>query len=131
MIVTIFFAAIVIVFFTIKAIEVRDYEDAKIRTYEEPYFYTDEFTFTSNEDLNVAFAFTDYENNPDPIDNLDYGEVTANFVSWGFEEIIGSTPGDGLPLKRCGPTELGLNGYDKSKFYPTHKTSVRDLTFYQ
>ena len=131
MMVTISLATIVFITFTIKAQEVKDYDNVNIRTYDEPFFYSHDFALTSDEELHFAFAFSDYTNNPDPIDNADYGEIISRINSWGFGDTVSVTQGAELPLKRCSPAELGLEGSDKSKFFPTHKTSLRDLELYQ
>ena len=52
------------------------------------YFDTD-YEFTSDEGLMFAFAITEYDDNPEPIEDPSYGLVKAYYKSWGIKEGIG------------------------------------------
>ena len=60
-------------------IELQSYGKSTIRLDVIDYHYTefDLFELDKKPGLNIAFGITHYDNNREPIDDLDYGEVIA------------------------------------------------------
>ena len=66
-------------------IELASFGQSTIRLDEIDYHYNDSYVFDLDKKpgLNIAFGFTHYDNNPEPIDDPDYGEVIAEIKTWG------------------------------------------------
>ena len=49
------------------------------------YFYEDDYVFDLDKKpgLNIAFGITYFDDNQEPIDDLDYGEVIGRVKTWG------------------------------------------------
>ena len=45
-----------------------------------------DYIFDHNQGLNLAIAFTSFDNNPDPILDKSYGELIFNSYEWGTDE---------------------------------------------
>ena len=94
------------------------------------YFYEDDYVFDLDKrpGLNIAFGITYFDDNQEPIDDLDYGEVIGRVKTWGSE---GGLQYQNLKLRPCTYQELGLDSpvevSEDSKFYPVHKNSVQWL----
>ena len=76
----------------------------------------------------LAFGFTAYDSNQEPIDDPDYGELKAYFKTWGF-----GPPGvfwEELNTIPC-TEEMLKYKKDSSLFYPSHKDSTNDLHYYR
>ena len=89
-------------------IDVVKYGKSSITNDTIDYYYddTEMFNLDKTPGLNVAFGITYYDDNPDPIDDLDYGEVTGAIKSWGGAGGSTYTP---LTLRPCTREELGLD----------------------
>ena len=95
-------------------------------------FYDTDTVMSSDDDFNIAFAITAYDNNREPIDDPRYGRIVAKIVSWGFSETQAVDLGGVLPTHTCTPEEIGLGERDpnQAKFYPLHPNSYNDTLFY-
>ena len=112
--------------------KVYNFGDSNVLEYYEPGFFDHEYIFDSDNDFHIAFGISDFKNDREPNDDPDYGEISANFLSWGLVGTVGATWGDPLPLKRCSSADLGLEEGVKSKyFFPTHDNAYTHLEFYQ
>ena len=49
-------------------------------------FFNYNDTIGSEDGLNFAFAITEYDNNPESIEDPRFGQMRAKIVSWGFSE---------------------------------------------
>ena len=45
-----------------------------------------DYIFDHDQGLNLAVAFTSYDNNPDPILDKSYGQLVFNAYEWGSDE---------------------------------------------
>ena len=104
-------------------VELVGFGQSTVRLDEIDHYYNDSYVFDLDKKpwLNVALGFTHYDSNPEPIDDLDYGEVFADIKTWG------GTSGSGhrrINLRPCTYEELGLDKPDElseaAKFYPAH-----------
>ena len=79
----------------------------------------------------MAFGITHYDDNREPIDDLDFGEVIAEIKSWDGES---GTVHRKIELRPCTPEELGLDTdgefSEVAKFYPAHVNSKVWIDFY-
>ena len=68
-------------------IELSNYGKSTIRKDVINYHFTefDKFELDKKPGLNIAFGITHYDDNPEPIDDLDYGEVVAELKQWDGE----------------------------------------------
>ena len=55
-----------------------------IRSFDDGYFNSS-YVFSSDNGLRFAYGITAYDDDPKPIEDLDYGEVKARFRTWGEE----------------------------------------------
>ena len=130
-------ASISLVFLTLSygilnVIELANFGKSTIRLDVINYHFSefDVFDLDKKPGLNIAFGITHYDNNPDPIDDLDYGEVVAEIKTTdgenGSEHIK-------INLRPCTREEIGLDSPEESEaatFYPAHENSKRWLDFY-
>ena len=66
-------------------IELVGFGQSTVRLDEIDYHYDDSYVFDLDKKpgLNIAFGFTHYDSNTEPIDDPDYGEVIAEIKTWG------------------------------------------------
>ena len=91
--------------------------------------YNDEFVFDSSNGMNIAVAFTAYDDEKEWILDPSYGKLVFNEVKWG--ERNGSVFFERVKLKehRCTREELGLvdgdgeEAKDERKFYDFYPSS--------
>jgi hypothetical protein len=64
--------------------------------------------FTSEDGFFLAAGLTEYDTNPEIIEEARYGELILEYYGWGYEDKIGtlSTP---LDWHWCSDEELGFN----------------------
>ena len=88
-------------------IELANFGKSTIKLDVIDYYFTefDKFEIDKKPGLHIAFGITHYDDNPDPIDDLDYGEVTAILKTWDGEN--GSNYKD-VKMRPCTYEELGL-----------------------
>ena len=100
-------------------------------------FYTDDDNFSyDKEHLNIAVAFTAYNNNEEYELPKEYGELIFNTYSWGTKEDGSAfTERKRLPHHNCSTKELGLGeeGADdkEARFFPVHDSSKWFVNTYQ
>ena len=58
----------------------------------------DKFELDKTPGLNIAFGITHYDNNTEPLDDLDYGEVVAMVKTWNSTEGIRYRK---IPMRQC------------------------------
>ena len=52
-------------------------------------FFDTEFEFDTSDGLMVAFGLTEYDDNLEPIDDSDYGELKAYYKTWDTVNLPG------------------------------------------
>ena len=69
---------------TINMLELRSYGKTRMRLDVIDYYYKDTYDFDLDKTpgLNIAFGITHYDNNTEPLDDLDYGEVVGMIKTW-------------------------------------------------
>ena len=94
-------------------------------------YFNSSYVFSSDDGLRFAYGITAYDDNPEIVEDLDYGEVKATFRTWG-EGVEGTIKKDDKALKThpCTEEELGLSG-NNPIFWPLHEQSARDVKLRQ
>ena len=92
---------------------------------------TDEFTY-KDDGLNIAIAFTAFDNTEEWMLDATYGELEINSYEWGYDE-------DGKPftarkplnVHNCTREELNLGAEpSEARFYDLHESSRYTVDFY-
>ena len=95
---------------------------------------TDDDEFGSQNGLNIAVAFTAYDNETEWSLDPTVGELVFNSFSWGpVEDSPGEffTSRDRLPVHNCSRDELGLgNDRSKSRFFEIHESAFNFIDAY-
>ena len=94
-------------------------EDVYIMQSTQNQHFSNEYVFTNEMGLNFAFAFTDYDSETEDILHPSYGSLVFTTYEWG-EDSDGNpfTKFVEIPSHTCSREELGLEGQEKSHFYP-------------
>ena len=82
----------------------------------------------------IAFGLTAYDENYESIEDDDYGTLKAFYKTWGMADAPGVEFTE-IPSAPCTRAQLGLPDEETGEqkpglFYPLHKNSVNDLTYY-
>ena len=94
-------------------------------------FYDDEYVFGVEEGLNIAVAFTGYDNESEDSLDLSIGRIVFRHWTWGINEQGTSQSGFyTIPSHYCSAEELGLQGSD-SHMMPVQQNSFQEVTKYQ
>ena len=82
--------------------------------------------------LMFAFGITDYDRNPEPIEDPSVGILQPYYKSWGIKSEIGDVDFEPLPTRECTEAELHVNNQTdpNSLFFKPHPNSAADLGFY-
>ena len=69
---------------TINMLELSSYGKTRMRLDVIDYYYKDidNFNLDKTPGLNIAFGITHYDNNTEPLDDLDYGEMVGMIKTW-------------------------------------------------
>lgn len=88
--------------------------------------------FSFDNGLNLAVAFTAYDNEEEPILDESYGQLVFNAYGWGPNEQTGlfETKREVLKTRACTQEELGLEGQN-GKFFNETKGDVEQLRVYR
>ena len=89
----------------IRFLQLFGYEDTDVMLNIQENYFSYNYTFDSDDGLNFAFGITEYDGNPEPIDDPTYGKLSARYETWG-EGNWGSFAD--IPLRNCSAEELGL-----------------------
>ena len=79
---------IVLMFFYAKLMVVIKTQDVDIMSALKENGLTQEDKFTAKDGLFVAAAITDYDNNPESIEDWRYGELVISTYGWGYTDEI-------------------------------------------
>ena len=90
-----------------------------------------EWPIKSSQNFQIAFALTNYDSNPDPIEDPDYGVVKAYLKSWGNTGDSGVNFIE-LSTRFCREEDLGLTEETArfSLFFKPHESSITDARLY-
>ena len=94
-------------------------------------FYTDLDEFTYKDGLNIAVAFTGWDNNREWSLDPRMGELVLTSYEWGIEGGIPWADRKNVASHNCTREELGLAGDGPAaKFYPPHGSSFDSVDLY-
>ena len=84
--------------------------------------YTHDDTFTADDGLFVAAALTEYDSNPEIIEDKKYGELVIHHYDWGHMEDVG-VEDKTLDTHYCSDAELGFTSDpdNVSPIYPLYE----------
>ena len=90
------------------------------------FFDTD---YIVKQNLQYAFGITEYDSNPEPIEDPSYGVLRAYYKSWGINKTVIGVYFEELPSRPCTASELNIkNETDpESKFFRPHANSFSAL----
>ena len=105
--------------------KVIKYKNTAIIESKEDSFFDDDKIISSDDGIQVAFGIIEFDGGP--IDDADYGQVVAKYLSWGCDSTC-ETSKDLIPTRVCTHEDLGIidgadgaeNNPDRSatRFYP-------------
>ena len=77
--------------------------------------------FTVEDGLFIAAAISEYDSNPEVIEEARYGELILEHYGWGNSDDLGvaSTP---LTYHSCTDEELGFNRTENTKIFPIRES---------
>ena len=107
----------------LKMVVLIEKKDVDILSTVKELYYTDHDYFRYKDGLNIAVAFTGYDNIEEPILPPQIGELVWNSNSWGNDEN-GDPFVERLPLDdhACTRDELNLDDAVNPKFFKTHSS---------
>ena len=90
--------------------------------------YSDEFS--GDNGFFVAAAITEYDSNPESVEEVRYGELVIEHFGWGYAEEVGvvSSP---LKYHSCSDEELGFNRTESTLIYPIRENQIHEVTTYR
>ena len=110
----------------------RNKKDVNVLSTIKDSFFTDADHFSYKEGLNIAVAFTAYDNERNPILDPTIGELVINEYSWGVKDD-GSVFSARVPLNdhECSRDELNLDDdAEDPKFFKPHPLSKSTIELY-
>ena len=95
--------------------------------------FDDDYVFDYDKGLNFAFAFTAYDDNPEPILNERIGRMQFNHFTWGAgDDGVFRVERSPIESHACTKEELGLEGDPtKATFLPVYESSLAEVEFFQ
>ena len=99
-------------------------------------WFDENFKFTYNKGLNIAVAFTAFDNEREWMLDPSYGSLIINSYTWGVDKDgFNFSERKKLDHHVCSAAELGVSDDEtkkgKATFLPPHKTSAGYVSFYQ
>ena len=92
-------------------------KDSDTREVVQDSYYSSDDVFTTEDGLQFAFGITSFDGTTEPIDDPDYGHLSATYITWGLVDDYEVDKVD-IPIRNCTPEELGLGEPEESKFHP-------------
>ena len=108
------------------------YGDTNIVISTQQHYFSNEFTMSSAvNDLQVAFAFVDYDSKGHDHDLSQYGTVKAFYKTWGDDSNPGTHYKE-IDSRPCTKEELGV-GLETggTRFWPLHPNEVHEHATYE
>lgn len=107
-------------------------EDVDVWSATQSHHFPTDYQFTHEMGLNIAFAFSGYDNIEEDILDPSYGSLVFTTYEWGEDA-------EGVPFLKyveleshtCSKAELGLEGEEASHFFPIRQNKQNLLRMYQ
>ena len=71
-------------------------------------YIDDDFVFSTDEGLMIAFGLTAYDNEQKSIEDASYGRLKAYYKTWGLIDKDHDVRFEEVPSKECTSEQIGL-----------------------
>ena len=111
---------------SMQSIKLFTFDETDIMVSQRDAYFDSDYIYSK--DLMYSFGMTDYDKNPEPIEDPSYGVIKPYYKSWNIKED-GIVDFEELPTRKCSEHEFHINGKTdpKSKFFKPSKSHERDI----
>ena len=128
---TLIWVAIIVMFAWQKTDILINKKSVSILSTTKDLYYSDQDEFKFKDGLNIAVAFTAFDNVTEWSLNPRMGELVITSYEWGIEDGKPWTDRKPVSYHNCTREELSLDGDGSdARFYPTHGSSHSSVDFY-
>ena len=123
-------SAIMLIFIYTKATSWYLKNDVDIMSNQIEGHFTYEDKFDTGAGFFLAAAITEYNSDPNPVEEAQYGELIIEHYGWGYGDGIGSGSRP-LNYHTCTDEELGYVRTENTVIYPVYESSQAEVDTYR
>ena len=127
---TIILALLIFMFFYAKLLVIINKNETDIMTAVKEDGLTQDDKFNASNGLFIAAALTEYDSNPEIIEDWRYGELVISTYGWGYEDEILNARNK-LDYQYCSDEELGIKRGANTHVFPIQQKQFEELKLFK